>query len=345
MKKKIVTFGEIMLRLSPQSRDGQICGAREYLVEPGGSESNVAIALSHLGLNSAFVTLLPPDNPLSGRINAYLRFHSVDTSMIREKDGRLGTYWTENGIGLRNSFVVYDREFSAFSKMEFNDFPLSSLKKAASWFHVSGIVPAISKNCAQVLGKLLPRIANIPISIDLNYRSKLWTWANKETITRYTTKLCCYATLIIANETDIFDSFGDKFNNLDVPGQYTKTAKAMFKRFKKLKYLAISLRKCLTASKNDWGGILFVKHKDGIKQYLGSKFSLANIVDRVGAGDAFAAGIIQGLNTQGRNYQNTIDFAVTLSALKHYVRGDCSTISKKDVSHAMETKGSGKIIR
>lgn len=340
---KIVTFGEIMLRISPSSMGERTIQADTFRIEPGGSESNVAIALSNLGEDAAFMTILP-DNELSEIIYRYLRTFNVDTSYIKTGKGRLGVYYTEIGVGPRPSQVIYDRENSAFAKAETCDFDLNRINEECSWFHTSGISPAVSKNAYETLEQIIKNLGkNIRISIDLNFRKKLWDWVpapRDKDISRIMSNLCSNAYLLTANETDFQDVFGFEGEG-ETAQKYAKIAIKAFEKMPNLQYIAISLRESLSASENNWNGILFLRNGD---YFISPTFRINNIVDRVGAGDSFAAGVIHGI-INIIEPQRIINFAVALSALKHTVRGDASQFNKNDVEHVLKSGQDGRIIR
>lgn len=341
----ITTFGEIMLRISPENSAERIVQANNYRIEPGGSESNVAIALSNLGMNSCFVSSLP-DNQLSNIIIRHLNQNLVNTKYIVINGEKLGTYWTEIGIGSRNSYVIYDRENSSFSNINLNSFNWKEIYQLASWFHFSGISPAVSSSVSEALQIVVNEI-ECPYSVDLNFREKLWGWVNKDPqqINNVMSKLCAHATLIAGNETDFQNIFGIRSEEKDDDKVFTEIANKCFDKFKNTKYISISNRKSQSATTNNWNGYLFVKDND---QYIfkGVTYNLDNIKDRVGTGDSFVAGIIFGLNNLNNyNFQKIVDFAVALSALNHTTRGDASLFCEAEVLKTMETKGSGRILR
>lgn len=340
---KIITFGEIMLRITPFVMGERTIQADTFRIEPGGSESNVAVALANLGENVAFLTKLP-DNELSEIIYRYLRKYNVDTSYIKTGKGRLGVYYTEHGVGPRPSLVVYDRENSTFAESEPADFDLNKINKEFSWFHTSGISPAVSKNAHDTLEKIIKNLGrNIQISIDLNYRKKLWEWVHEprtESIKNIMLALCRKAYLLTANETDFQDVF-EFDGNGETSQKYGEIARKAFEKMPELQYVAISLRESISASENNWSGMLFLRNGD---QFKGPVLKMNNIVDRVGAGDSFTAGVIHGI-INNTNPQHIIDFAVALSALKHTVRGDASQFKKNEVEYILKSGRDGRIIR
>ncbi|MFW5886307.1 MAG: PfkB family carbohydrate kinase [Bacteroidota bacterium] len=340
----ITTFGEIMLRLTPRDSGKRIIQTNDFRAEPGGSESNVAIALASLGINSQFVTRLP-ENQLTHKIQRYFDAHKVKQQFVMGGE-RVGIYWTETGVGPRNSFVIYDRDHSSFSEAAFDEFNWDEILKNTTWFHFSGISPAVSKSVADLLQKVIDQI-KIPYSVDLNYRKKLWNWVNKdkEQINQIMTKLCSKATLIAGNESDFSDIFGIDSEETGEDKKYKSIAKQVFQKFPDTKYISFSNRISLSATRNDWNGFLFVSDKQQVKSFKGVTYSIDHIIDRIGTGDSFVAGIIHGLNSFNQDYQKTVDFAVTLAALNHTTRGDASSFSEEEVLNAMKTKGSGRIVR
>jgi 2-dehydro-3-deoxygluconokinase len=341
----ITTFGEIMLRINPSLSGERIIQANNFRITPGGSESNVAIALASLGMQSAFVTRLP-ENELAQMIIQQLKMLSVDTSQILIKGDRVGMYWTETGTGPRNSFVIYDREHSAFSLSVFDDYDFSNLLSSSSWFHFSGISPAVSELVA-ILLKRAVQTCSCPYSVDLNFREKLWNWLGKDkaNINEVMSGLCERATLIAGNESDFQQIFGINSTAKDINRCYTEIAEKCFKLFPTAKYISISNRASLSATINNWSGFLFVRD-DKQFAFKGADYSIDHIQDRVGTGDSFVAGVIFGLNNLFRfSFQETIDFAVALSALNHTTLGDASYFNENDVLKVIKSKGSGRIIR
>lgn len=346
--KKIFTFGEIMLRISPYNRGEKIEQADLFRIEPGGSESNVAIALSRLGHNVSFISKIP-DNPHKNLVLRYLRQHNVNTSNIILGAERMGLYWTENGVGIRATNVIYDRQNSSFSESGVNDFDWHNVNNKAGWFHVSGVTPAISENLYRNLASIFNILdKSIKISIDLNYRSKLWQWVKKDRqskIKEIMSKFCSRVHLITANESDFQDIFGYPASEPRDIESYKKIAEDFFSGMKELRYIAISLRTSYSASENDWGGILFVKNGKKGELFAGPKYKLSNIVDRIGTGDCFTAGIIHGILSFKNSFQHIVDFATALSALNHTVSGDASQFEERDVEQILTSEGSGKVIR
>jgi 2-dehydro-3-deoxygluconokinase len=348
MKKensRVVAFGEIMLRISPLKAKSLISRSEEFLVEPGGAESNVAVALAQLGERAAFVTRLP-EGVLGDKVIRYLKANSVATQDVIYGKGRMGLYWTETGSGIRPSEVFYDRENSAFVNSKFSDFSWNKILRDCSWLHVSGITPALSQKSAVLLNKVLLGLKKgISISVDLNYRSKLWSWCGSKVQVRKTMwRTCSQASLICGNESDLSDALGLDHDCGCAGFDYELAAKECFFKLRGLRYLALSLRKSYNADHNDWSAILFVKKGGSINKFESRKFSLTRIIDRVGSGDAFTAGLIFGLRNYGTDYQKILDFAISLSALKHTIRGDASQFTEAQVKAFLKNPGA-KIVR
>jgi len=342
----IATYGEIMLRISPSNKGEKLIQTKNFTIEPGGSESNVAIALANLGNRVTFITKIP-DNALGQKILQYLREFNVDTSYIVFSKDRIGLYWTENGVGHRASNVIYDRSDSAISKLEFLEIDKTLFDLGINWFHVSGITPAISEISYRTLTQVLNHLdKRCQISVDLNYRSKLWNWVDgKSEIHRVMSEICKNTILLTGNETDFQNSLGYCTENTLSADIYSNIAQEAFSKSKNLRYLAISIRESHSASENTWSGMLFCKENGKLNCYRSPKFFLTDIVDRVGTGDSFTGGIIHGLNNFSNDYQRIIEFAVAHSVLNHSIIGDASYFFPEDVEHLIATKGSGRIIR
>jgi len=350
--KHIVCFGEIMLRISPWEKSDRLFQTSKFRIEPAGSESNVAVNLANLGLKSVFLSSIPK-NELGLTITRYLSKYGVNTSFLRKKEnGRLGIFWNENGVDIRASYVIYDRENSAFSITKMEEYEWEDIRKECAWFHTSGISPALTRGIYEILKSALEDFAQneIPISIDLNYRGKLWNWISGEKesqIPKLMEELCSKAYLICGNEEDFQLSLGIKAssNSEDIIECYSSIASQVFNKMPNVRYIAVSLRRSISASVNDWSGLLFTTKEKELKLYKGKNYHLSNIVDRVGAGDSFCAGIIYGLMKKKEDPQFIVNFAVTYSALKHTIRGDVSEFSVKDIEKTMQMLGSGRIIR
>lgn len=341
---KYVTFGEIMLRLkSPQNE--------RFFQSPmleatfGGGEANVAVSLAILGEQACFVTALPK-NAIGESAVAELRKHGVDTSYIdMKKDGRVGIYYLETGANQRPSLVVYDRADSCIAKAQPSDFDFDAIMHDAKWFHVTGITPAVSQNCADCAleAAKAARKAGATVSIDLNYRKKLWKYG--KTATEVMRELTKYADVIIANEEDIQKCLGIE-NSADVTSgkldkeSYKVLTDEVKRQFPNIKYVAVSLRESHSADYNGWGAAL-----NGEKGfYLSRHYEITDIIDRVGGGDSFAAGIIYGL-THYESEEQALNFAVAASALKHSIPGDFNLSRLSEIEALAGGDGSGRVQR
>ena len=338
---KIVTFGEIMLRLAP---NGYLRFFQNDQMQAtfGGGEANVAVSLANFGLDAAYVTKLPRNAIGDGAVNS-LRYFGVDTSNIARGGDRVGIYFLEKGASQRSSVCVYDRAGSAIQKAERCDFDWKKIFDGAEWFHFTGITAALGENLVEICldACKCAKEMGVKISCDLNYRSKLWT---KEAACIAMTELCKYVDVLIANEEDASDVFGIEAENTDVySGKlnhdgYIDVAKKLCAKFNFDK-VAITLRTSHSAFDNDWAGMLY----DGKNAYFSKSYAL-HIVDRVGGGDSFGAGLIYSL-VSGKDCQSAIEFAVAASALKHSVEGDFNRVSVQEVERLANGNGSGRVVR
>ena len=338
---KTLTFGELMLRLAPNGYY-RFFQNDQMQATFGGGEANVAVSLANFGLDSAFVTKLPTHAIGQAAVNS-LRTFGVDTSQIVRGGDRVGIYYLEKGASQRGSVCIYDRAHSAIAEASPADFDWDSIFEGVDWFHFTGITPA--------LGGALPEICEqacraakkrgVKISCDLNYRGKLWTREQaRETMTR----LCSYVDVCIANEEDAKDVFGIEAENTDITGGklnkegYVSVARKLAERFG-FEKVAITLRTSLSASDNNWAAMLF----DGKDSFFSREYAL-RIVDRVGGGDSFGAGLIYAL-LQGKDSRAAIEFAVAASALKHSVEGDFNRVTVAEVEKLCKGDGSGRVSR
>jgi len=344
---RVMTYGETMLRLTPAEPGERLGEAGMFRVEPGGAESNVAVALAGLGREAAHFTRLP-QGPLGDKVVNQLRSRGVDASRIRRGGERVGCYWTETGGGPRPSRVIYDRRHSAFADWPLEDHQWPQALGSVSWLHVSGITPALGRECAENLAAGLAAAGEeIAISLDLNYRDKLWGWLEEdksEGVARVMRELCRPCQALLGNETDFSDALGFKGEGDSDLERYQSLARQAFDAFPRLRAVAISLRRSVSASRNSWSGLLFLARAEGMETCQGREYDIHPIVDRVGAGDAFAAGIIHGL-LSGWPGKEIIDFAVTLGALKHTIRGDACVFTQDEVRQVMAAGGLGRVIR
>ena len=327
--KKIVTFGEIMLRLAPPGYE-RFTQAVELGATYGGGEANVAVSLANYGFDAAFVTKLPKHEIGQCAVNS-LRKYGVDTNKIVRGGDRVGIYFLEKGSNQRASKVIYDRAGSSIATAKPEDFDWNAILDGVEWFHFTGITPALGKTVADICLDALKacQAKGITTSCDLNYRKNLWTKAEaKETMT----KLMPYVNLIIANEEDASDVFGITSEGTDVTGGhlnhdgYISVAKQLVEKFG-TKHVAITLRESLSANHNDWSAMLY----DGKDAYFSKKYQIKNIVDRVGGGDSFGGGLIYGF-LSGLDLQARLEFAVAASCLKHTIEGDFNLVSVAEVS-------------
>lgn len=338
---KIVTFGEIMLRLQPEGYL-RLLQANKLETTFAGAEANVAVSLSNFGEDALFVTKLPDNSIGQAAINS-LRMFGVNTSKIIRGGERLGIFFLEKGASQRPSVVIYDRNHSAIQTANTTDFNWDKIFDGATWFHFTGITPALSDSLAEICLNACKEAKkrNINISCDLNYRSKLWS---KEKANKVMSKLCKYVDLCIANEEDAFDVFGITSDGSDVnSGELCKegykiVAKKLLDKFS-FKYTAISLRTSISANDNKWAGLLY----DGNSYYLSQQYDI-HIVDRVGGGDSFSAGLIYAL-INNYELQNAIDFAVAASCLKHSIEGDFNHTTVDEVLSLINNGGSGRVQR
>ena len=339
--KKVVTFGEIMLKLSAKGYQ-RLLQAKEMNVEYAGAEANVAVSLANFGIPVSFVSRVP-ENDFGGAACMTLRTFGVQTDFMLRGGDRMGIYFAEKGASQRPSKVVYDRQDSAISTASPEDFVWEDIFKDAQWFHFTGITPALSKNLAEICLQACQQAKKmgLTVSCDLNYRSKLWTKEDaKETMSR----LAEYIDVCIANESDIADVFGIEAKGSDVEqGQlqrasYEIVAEQLLRKFGFQK-VAITLRESITANDNNWSAMLY----DGSKVFHSRKYAV-HIVDRIGSGDAFAAGLIYGL-LKGYDAQKTVDFATAASCLKHSIEGDFNLVSVAEVESLMNNNFTGRIQR
>ena len=344
---KVVTFGEIMLRLSPPGylRFSQ---TNSFDVVYGGGESNVAVSLANYGIPVEFVTRIPKSE-IGECALMELRKRGVGTSHIVLGGERLGIYFMETGAVNRSSNVVYDRTNSAMAELKSGMINWDKVFDGVSWFHWTGITPAISKNAADVLLEAV-KIASdkgLTISTDLNYRSKLWKYeGNRNEIM---TELTSYCDIILGNEEDTEMHFGIKPEDLDINKQgneinseaFLSVCNQMMKKFPRAKKIIITLRGSISASHNSWAGILY----DGKKMYESIQYQITDIVDRIGGGDSFMGGLIYGFLNYPNEDQKALDFAVAASCLKHTIKGDVNLVKVEEVEKLMNGNSSGRVNR
>ena len=344
MAKTFVTFGEIMMRLSPPGyqRFGQ---ARSFDVVYGGGEANVAVSLANYGLPVEFVTRLP-ENDLGDAVISFLRGLNVGVNHIARGGERLGIYFLEMGSMQRGSKVVYDRAHSAISTIEPGMIDWNAVFDGAGWFHWTGITPAISAGTAAVCLEAVKaaKAMGLTVSCDLNYRKKLWKWGKQPG--EVMPELVRHTDIAIGNEEDADKVFGIRAPETDVTagkveaGKYQYVAEELNKQFPNLKTIAITLRGSLSASHNTWSAVL----RDNGSFFTGPQFDITHIVDRVGGGDSFMGGLIYGLNTY-EDKQKALDFAVAASCLKHSIFGDVNLVTVAEVEKLMNGDTSGRVSR
>lgn len=338
---RVITFGELMLRLAPEGYY-RFVQATSYGATYGGGEANVAVSLANFGLDAAFVTKLPKHEIGQAGVNS-LRQFGVDTSLITRGGERVGIYFLEKGASQRPSKVIYDRAGAAIAKATTSDFDWDRIFDGVSWFHFTGITPALGDNVAEICFEALKvaKEKNITVSCDLNYRKNLWS---REKAGEVMGRLMPYVNVCIANEEDASDVFGIKADHTDVTSGkvnhegYKEVAKKLTERFG-FKKVAITLRGSISANDNNWAAMLY----DNGEFYF-SKNYLVHIVDRVGGGDSFGAGLIY---SQINNYepQASIEFAVAASCLKHTIEGDFNQVSVDEVLKLAGGDGSGRVQR
>jgi 2-dehydro-3-deoxygluconokinase len=338
---KIVTFGEIMLRLAPQGYT-RFVQADSFCATYGGGEANVAVSLANYGMQADFVTKLPKNDIGQAAINSLRRF-GVGTDKIVRGGDRVGIYYLEKGASQRPSKVIYDRANSSIAKASREDFNWDLVFENADWFHFTGITPALGENVAEICEDALKaaKKRGITVSCDLNYRKNLWT---KEQAQKTMTHLMQYVDVCIANEEDAGDVFAIKAENTDITGGklshegYKSVAKQLKDKFG-FKTVAITLRGSISASENNWAAMLY----DG-KDFYFSKNYLIKIVDRVGGGDSFGAGLIYSL-LNNFDAQKAVEFAVAASCLKHTIEGDFNMVSVDEVNKLAGGDASGRVQR
>lgn len=341
MAKKVVTMGEIMLRLSSPGflRFNQ---SNSFDVIYGGGEANVAVSLANYGLDAYFVSKLPTHEIGECAVEA-LRKHNVKTEFVARGGERIGIYFLETGASMRASKVVYDRAHSAISEAELADFDFDAIFKDAEWFHFTGITPALGKNAATLTEEALKAAKRhgVTVSVDLNYRKKLWTPAEAQKVM---TPLMQYVDVCIGNEEDAEKVLGFKPGETNVEkgelelAGYMDMFRQMQEKFN-FKYVATSLRESYSASDNGWSALIY----DGNEFYHSKKYEV-RIVDRVGGGDSFASGLIYGL-ISGKDYKAALEFGVAASALKHTIFGDFNLVTAPEVEALVGGDASGRVQR
>ena len=344
MQHKIVSFGEIMLRLSTLGFT-RFVQAQDFNVTYGGGEANVAVSLANYGMESFFVTKLPKHEIGQSAVN-HLRKFGVNTDYIVRGGERIGIYFLETGASQRSSKVVYDRANSAIAAIKRGEIDWNIVFENADWFHWTGITPAISKDVREVLTDacIVAKKMGVIISCDLNFRAKMWTEKKAQSVM---VPLMDYVNVCIANEEDAEKSLGIKAGKTNIEkGQIDQDGYFLVAQTLKQKYnfdsVAITLRESYSASKNGWSALL-LDNKDCSLPYRSKKYDI-EIVDRVGGGDSFASGLIYGLLNKS-NTKDALEFAVAASCLKHSIPGDFNLVSIDEVEKLIKNGGSGRVER
>ena len=340
---KIITFGELMLRLQPYNYERFVqCDHVEFTF--GGGEANVAVSLANYGMDAAFVTKLPAHSIGQAAVNS-LRRYGVDTTKIVRGGDRVGIYFNEKGASQRGSVCIYDRTHSAIQLADPTDFDWDKIFDGADWFHFTGITPALGENLVAICLEACKaaKARGIKISCDLNYRGKLWT---RDQARAAMTQLCQYVDVCISNEEDAKDVFGIEAEATDIyAGElnhegYKSVAKQLADKFG-FEMVAITLRESHSAFDNGWSAMLYNVAKN---EYCFSKKYNLHIIDRVGGGDSFGGGLIYAL-LSGKDTQAAVEFAVAASALKHSIEGDYNMVTVAEVEKLAGGDGSGRIQR
>ena len=330
-----------MLKFSPLNYQ-RFYQASLMNVEYAGAEANVAVSLANYGINAKFVTKLPNNELGESAIN-FLRHYGVDIQHVKKGGDRIGIYFSERGASQRPSKVIYDRKESAIACANQCDFNWDEIFDGVDWFHFTGITPALSDSLATICQEACraAKAKGITISCDLNYRKKLWS---REKACQVMTELCQYVDVCIANEEDAADVFGIKAEHSDVnkgeidEKSYASVARQLQQKFN-FKYVAITLRESISASDNNWSAILF----DGEKIHSSRKYAI-HLVDRIGGGDSFGAGLIYSL-LNNYDCQHALEYAVASSCLKQTIEGDFNLVSVAEVEALINSKGTGRIQR
>lgn len=357
----VVTFGEIMGRLCPPEHL-RLRQAKEFEVTYAGAEASVAASICTFGGEARYVTALPK-HPLANATMDTLRSTGIDTQyVVRTDNGRLGLYFLETGANQRPSQVIYDRDGASISITPADQYDWDSIFEGAQWLHLSGITPALSRCAADatLAAAKKAKAAGCQVSLDLNFRGKLWKWqegkSSRELCQEIMRTILPFVDVVIGNEEDCFDVLGIRAGNTDVHSgaletdRYPDVARQVVEQFSNVSTVAITLRESLSATHNNWGAMLYTKGSptfaplDGEGKYR--PYEIKNIVDRVGSGDSFAAGLIFALTTPELSEpQTALNFAVAASCLKHSIKGDCNYSSRSEVEALMGGSSSGRVVR
>jgi len=342
---KVITFGEIMLRLATPGylRIGQ---SNSLVATYGGGEANVAVSLANFGNQVGFVTLLP-NNEIAEAAIRELKGMGVDTNAILRGGERMGIYFLETGAVSRPSKVIYDRAYSAFSEVRSGMFDWDAIFEDVEWFHWTGITPAISKGAAEACLEAI-KIANkkgITVSTDLNYRNSLWRYG--QTAQEVMPEMVSACDVILGNEEDATMALGIAPEGIDFhsgkisPTAYLSVSQQLMRKFPRCKLVITTLRGSVNANHNSWTGVLY----DGKQLFEAPTYQITNIVDRVGGGDSFMGGLIYGLLSYKTDLQCALNFAVAASCLKHTIYGDYNRVSVDEVEKLMKGDASGRVVR
>jgi len=338
---RVITFGELMLRLEPENYL-RFVQADRLEATFGGAEANVAVSLANFGVDAAFVSKLPAHEIGQCAINSLRKF-GVDTSLVQRGGDRVGIYFCEKGASQRPSKVIYDRAGSSVATAKTDDFDWDVIFRDVQWFHFTGITPALSDNLAEAVLQAVKSAKDkgIIVSCDLNFRKKLWS---KEKACEVMSEICKYVDVCIANEEDAKDVFGIEAENSDIESGkldkqgYVSVAKQLTDKFG-FKSVAITLRESVNANDNNWSGMLYA----GGNAFFSKKYAM-HIVDRVGGGDSFGAGLIYAM-LHDYYAQDAIEFATAASCLKHSVEGDYNMVSVDEVNALAKGNASGRVQR
>ncbi len=344
---RVITFGEIMMRLNPEGYL-RFVQAERFEATYAGGEANVAVSLANYGVDAAFVSKVPTHEIGQCAVNE-LRRYGVDTSLVLRGGARLGVYYCEKGASQRASKVIYDRAHSAISEIKPGMIDWEQVLTGADWFHWTGITPAISQGAADVCLEAI-QTANrlgIPVSCDLNYRKNLWKYGKKAS--EVMPDLVAGCDIILGNEEDAEKVFGIKPEGFDVTAtagevnaaEFESVCTQLMQRFPRARKVIITLRGSINANHNTWGGVLY----DGKQLFQSPRYDITHIVDRVGGGDSFMGGLIYGLLTYPQDDQQALNFAVAASCLKHTIYGDYNEVTVKEVENLMKGDGSGRVSR
>jgi 2-dehydro-3-deoxygluconokinase len=342
--KPTVTFGELMLRLAPPGFE-RFLQSPQFQATFGGGEANVAVGLAALGLEASYITVLPANNPIADAAVGELRRLGANVSGIVRSKGRMGIYFLETGANQRPSKVVYDREGSAIAQAKPGDIDWDRALSGAGWFHITGITPAISASAAALSLEAVERASRLglTVSCDLNYRKNLWKWGKPAADVMR--ELMQHVDVAIANEEDVQMALGiaapvDVHSGKLDAAAYEHLTQAVLDQFPRLKSIAITLRESRSASHNGWSACF----NDRGKFLVSRQYEITHIIDRVGGGDSFAAGLIYGLQMLPTR-QDALEFAVAASCLKHSIPGDFFRFTADEVQALLKGGGSGRVQR